>query len=147
VPRPRQLAQLPDGRSRHAAAGRALRDPVAEFRGAVPEAEQVEPAQDRAVLGDEHVVGAEAGLLLGQQGLVLVGELGEVLIAAVGDGGGEVGAVRQLEGQDRVGVVSTQRLQLGHCPTLPSRRRVGREREPERENPVRIGVDALPYNR
>ena len=86
-----------------------LGDPVAEFGGAVPE-RQVEPAQDRAVLGDEHVVGAGAGLLLVQQGAVLLGELVEVLVAAVGDGGGEVGAVGLLEGQDRRGVAGAQPL-------------------------------------
>jgi hypothetical protein len=114
-------------------AGDVLRDPVAEIRGAVPDDEQVEPAQDRAVLGDEDVVGADAGLLLGQQGAVPVGEPVEVLIAAVVDEGGEVGAVRQLEGQDRVGVVSTQLLQLGHRPTLPSGRAV-RSRPPSCSN-------------
>jgi hypothetical protein len=96
-----------------------LCDPVAEIRGAVPGEVQVEPAHDRAVLGDEHVVGADVGLLLGQHGAVPLGEPVEVLIAAVVDGPGEVGAVRHLEGQDRVGVVCTQLLQLGHRPTLP----------------------------
>src|SRR5450759_5894663 len=72
VPRRRQPAQLPDGRGRHAAAGDVLRDPVAEFGSAVLEGVQVEPAQDRAILGDEHVEGADAGLLLSQQGAVPV---------------------------------------------------------------------------
>jgi hypothetical protein len=48
-----------------------------------------------------------------------LGELAEELIAAVGDEGGEVGTVRQLEGQDRRGMASMQALQLGHGPTLP----------------------------
>ena len=48
-----------------------------------------------------------------------LGELVEELIAAVGDEGSEVGAVRQLEGQDRRGMVGMQPLQLGHGPTLP----------------------------
>jgi hypothetical protein len=39
-------------------------------------------------------------------------------IAAVGDEGGEIGAVRQLEGQDRRRVIGMQPLQLGHGPTL-----------------------------
>jgi hypothetical protein len=117
-------------------AGDVLRDPVAEIRGAAGGEEQVEPAQDRAVVGDEHVVGADAGLLLGQQGPVPVGEPVEVLIAAVVDEGGEVGTVRQLESQDRVGVVSTQLLQLGHRPTLPSGRAV-RSRPPSCANPRR----------
>jgi hypothetical protein len=116
VPFRRELAQVPHGRGRHAAPSGVLRDPVAEFRRAVPDAVQVEPAQDRAVVGDEHVVGAAAGFLLGQHGAVPAGELVEVLIAAVGDGGGEVGAVRQLEGQDRLGMVRAKKLQLGHPP-------------------------------
>lgn len=56
--------------------------------------------------------------LLGQRGVVPVGELVEEVVAAVGDRGSEVGAVRQLEGQDRRGVADMQPLQLGHCPTL-----------------------------
>jgi drug/metabolite transporter (DMT)-like permease len=114
VPRRRQPAQLKHGRGRHAAAGDVLSDPVAEFRGAVPREEEVEPAEDRAVLVDEHVVGAAAGLLLGQQGTVPRGELVEEVIAAVGDEGGEVAAVGPLEGQDRLGVAGVQPLQLGH---------------------------------
>jgi hypothetical protein len=55
VPRRRQPAQVPDGRGRHAAAGNMLRDPVAEFRSVVLDVEQIEPAEYRAVLGDEHV--------------------------------------------------------------------------------------------
>ncbi|MGH1555490.1 hypothetical protein ACRAWF_37740 [Streptomyces sp. L7] len=51
----------------------------------------------------------------------MFGEVLEVVVAAVGDGGGEVGAVRQLEGQDRRGVIGAQPLQLGHRPTLPRR--------------------------
>jgi integrase len=80
--------------------------------------EQIEPAEYRTVLGDEHVEGANAGLLLSQQGVVAVGELVEEVVAAVGDRGSEVGAVRQLEGQDRRGVTGMQPLQLGHCPTF-----------------------------
>jgi hypothetical protein len=51
---------------------------------------------------------------------VPLGEPVKELIPAVVDEGDEVGAVRQLEGQDRVGVVSAQLLQLGHRPTLSS---------------------------
>ena len=47
-----------------------------------------------------------------------LGELAEELIAAVGDEGGEVGTVRQLEGQDRRGMAGMQALQFGHGPTL-----------------------------
>ena len=50
---------------------------------------------------------------------MLLGELVVELVAAVGDRGGEVGAVGQLEGEDRRGMTSMQPLQLGHCPTLP----------------------------
>lgn len=96
-----------------------LRDPVAEFCGAVLEVVQVEPAQDRAVLGDQYVEGADAGLLLGQQGTVPLGEPIVELITAVGDRGGEVDAVGQLEGEDRRGMVGSQALQLWHGTTLP----------------------------
>jgi hypothetical protein len=63
-------AQLPDTPGRHAAAGDLLRDPVAECGSAVLEVVQVEPAQNRAVISDEHVEGTDAGLLLSQQGAV-----------------------------------------------------------------------------
>ena len=43
------------------------------------------------------------------------GELVEELVAAVGDRGREVVAVRQLEGQDGRGMASMQPLQLGHA--------------------------------
>jgi hypothetical protein len=90
-----------------------------KFGGAVLQAVQVEPAQHRAVPGDEHVEGAGTGLLLGQQGVVPLGELVVELIAPVGDQGSEVRAVRQLEGQHRRGMAGSQALQLGHRPTLP----------------------------
>jgi hypothetical protein len=93
-----------------------LRDPVAEFRTAALHVVQVEPAQDRAIAVDEHPAGAGAGLLLSQQGPVPVGELGVELVAAVGDRGPEIGAVRQFEGRDRRGVASIQPLQLGPGP-------------------------------
>src|SRR6185312_15170468 len=99
--------------------GDLLRDSVAESGSAVFEVVQVEPAQNRAILSDEHVEGADAGLLLSQQGGIPVGELVEELITAVGDRGSEVGPVHQLEGQDRRSIASMQTLQLGHGPTLP----------------------------
>jgi hypothetical protein len=96
-----------------------LRDPVADVRHTVLGEVQVEPAQDRAVLGDEYVEGADAGLLLGQQGTVTLGEPIVELITAVGDRGGEVDAVGQLEGEDRRGMAGSQALQLWHSTTLP----------------------------
>jgi hypothetical protein len=116
----RQPAQLPDGRGRYATAGDMLRDPVAEFRSVVFDVDQIEPAEHRAILGDEHVEGTDAGLLLSQQGVVPAGELVEEVVATVGDRGSEVGAVRQLEGQNRRGMIGMQPLQLGHRPTLPT---------------------------
>lgn len=64
VPRRRQLAQLPNGRGRHAPVGGVLSDPIAEARRAVLDVVQVKPAEYRPVLGDEHVESADAGLLL-----------------------------------------------------------------------------------
>src|SRR6516225_886400 len=104
-----------------------LRDPVSEYGRAVLEIEQVEPAEHRAILADEHVEDTGASLLLGQQGVVPLGEVVVELIAAVGDKGGEVGAVRQLEGQDRWGVIGAQALQLGHARLYPD----GSPRSPE----------------
>jgi hypothetical protein len=92
----RQPTQLLDGRGRGAATGDVLRDPVAEFRSVVLDVEQIEPAQYRAVLADEYVEGADAGLLLSQEGGVPVGELIEDVVAAVGDRSSEVGAVGPL---------------------------------------------------
>jgi hypothetical protein len=91
-----------------------LSDPVTEIRGAVPGEVKVEPAEDRVVLVNEHVVGADACLLLSQQGMVPLGELVEELIAAVGDEAAEVVAVGPLEGQDRRRMVGVQPLQFGH---------------------------------
>ena len=87
-----------------------LRDPVAEFGSAVLGEDQVEPAQDRVIPGDEHVEGADAGLLLGEQGAVPLGELVVELITTVGDKGREILTVRELEGQDGRGMASMQPL-------------------------------------
>lgn len=46
-------------------------------------------------------------------------ELLEELVAAVGDRGSEERAVCELEREDRLGVVGSERLQLGHRSTLP----------------------------
>jgi hypothetical protein len=67
-----------------------LRDPVAEISSAVLEVVQIEPAENRAILSDEHVEGTDAGLLLSQRGAVPVGELVEEIVTAVGDRGREV---------------------------------------------------------
>ena len=117
----RDPAQFPNAGGRHAAAGHLPRDPVAEVRAAVTELVQVEPAKDRAVLGDQHVEGAEAGRLLGQHGPVPVGEMREVVVAAIVDEASEVVAVRQLKVQDRRAMVGAQLLQLGHPPHLSRR--------------------------
>ena len=76
----------------------------------VLDVDEVEPAEYRAVLGDEHVVGALASVLLRQPGLVPVGELLEELITTIGHRSGEVGAVRELELQDCWSVVGSQTL-------------------------------------
>jgi len=91
-------------------AGDLLRDSIAEFGSAVLDVVQIEPAQNRAVISDEHVEGTDASLLLSLQGAVPVKELVEELVAAVGDRSSEVGAVHQLEGQDRRGMASMQLL-------------------------------------
>jgi hypothetical protein len=116
--RRRQTAQLPDGRGRHAVPSDVLRDPVAEYRGAVLDVIQAEPAQDRAILGDEYVEGADAGLLIVKQGAAQLGEPVKVLIPPVRGIGGEVSAICQLEGEDRLGIVGSQALQLWHSTTL-----------------------------
>ena len=118
VLRGREPAQFLHGRGRHTTTRDVLRDPVAELSHAVLKIDQVESAEHRAILADEHVEYAGASLLLGQQGLLPLGELVVELIAAVRDKGGKVRAVRQFEGQDRRGVVGAQALQLGHRPTL-----------------------------
>jgi threonine aldolase len=109
-----QLAQLKHGRSRRAASGDSLRDPVAELCRAVFDLRQVEPAEHRAVVVDEHVAGVTAGRLIGEPFAVQLGEPCEELIAAVGDRGGEECAICQLEVQNRGGVIGAQQLQRRH---------------------------------
>ena len=46
-------------------------------------------------------------------------EFVEELVAAVGDKGGKVDAVSQLEGEDRRGVVGAEAPQLGHRSNPP----------------------------
>jgi hypothetical protein len=95
-----------------------LRDAVTQHRDAFLDEHQVEPAKHGSVLGEEHVLRADAGLLLGQQGVVPRGEVLEVLVAAVGDRSSEVATVARLENQDRLGMIGSQGLQLGHRTRL-----------------------------
>jgi hypothetical protein len=95
-----------------------LCDPISELGRAVLKIEQVEPAQHRAIVADEHMEDTGASVLFGQQGVELLGEVIEELIPPIGDKRGKVTAVRQFEGQDRRGVVGAEALQLGHRPTL-----------------------------
>jgi hypothetical protein len=118
VPGGGEHAQVTDGRGRNPATGDLLRDAIAEGRGIVADEHQVEPPQDRPVLGDEYVVRTLARLLLGQSGVVLLREVLEVVVTTVGDREHEVAAVGQLEVQDRRGVVGPQELQLGHRARL-----------------------------
>jgi hypothetical protein len=62
----------------------SLRDPVSEHGRAVLKIDQVEPAEHRAIIADEHAEDADARIL-GQQCVVLLGELVVERIAAVGD--------------------------------------------------------------
>ncbi len=62
--RGREPAQFLHGRGRDAATRDVLRDPVSEHGGAVLKIEQVEPAEHRAIVADEHVEDARASLLL-----------------------------------------------------------------------------------
>src|SRR5262245_60729811 len=94
--------------------GSLVRNAVAQLCDAVRDEDEVEPTEDCPVLGDEHVVGAFASLLLRQPRAVPLGELFEELIATIGDRSSEVGAIRGLEVQDRRSVVGTQTLQLRH---------------------------------
>ncbi|MGX1305200.1 hypothetical protein RKD35_006688 [Streptomyces albogriseolus] len=82
----------------------------------VLDVDEVEPAEHRAVLHDQYVEGADAGVLLGQQRVEPAGEPLEELVAAIGDRGSEVRAVRQLESQHRRGMTGVEPLQLGHEP-------------------------------
>jgi len=110
VPRCRDAAQVAHGRGRDAMTGDMLRNPVAQLRYAVRDEHEVEPTEDSPVLGDEHVVGALASVLLRQPGVVPLGELLEELITAIGHRSGEIGAVRELELQDCWSVVGSQTL-------------------------------------
>jgi len=48
------------------------------------------------------VEGVHTGLLLDQQSIVALRELAIEVVAAAGDRAGEMGAIRQLKGQDRI---------------------------------------------
>jgi hypothetical protein len=93
VSRRGERADVAHGRSRDAAPGDMLCNAVPQLRDSSFDEHQVEPAKDRSVLGEEHVIGAVAGLLVGQEGVVPLGELLEVRVAPVGDRSREVGAV------------------------------------------------------
>jgi hypothetical protein len=67
---------------------------------------------------DQDVVGTIPGPLLLEQFGKALGEVVEVLVPSVGDAGGEVGPVGQLERKDGRPVAAAQPLQLGHIPGL-----------------------------
>jgi hypothetical protein len=100
------LTQFLHGRGRHAATRNVSRDPVPELGRAVLELNQIEPAEHVAVLADQDVEDAGASLLLAQQLVERLVEMVEERVAPIGDEGGKVGAVRQLESQYRWGVFS-----------------------------------------
>ena len=114
----RRLSPRPGTAGRRSPSRRHDRRPVGRPDGrgarAVFDAPQVEPADDRAVVRDEHVVRALPGVLLHALIGLPVGEVLEVLVASVRDEPGEVRPVGQLESEDARCVVGAQPLELGH---------------------------------
>ncbi len=66
---------------------------------------------------------AQAGGLLGHQGVVPLVEVGEVVVAAVGNGRREVDPVLPLELKHGLGVVEAQKLELRHGSMVIPRHR------------------------
>lgn len=62
------------------------------------------PRRARALSAERRVrvEGVHTGLLLDQQSIVALRELAIEVVAAAGDRAGEMGAIRQLKGQDRI---------------------------------------------
>jgi len=126
VPVHRQAAHFPHGRGRYAPARDVPRDPVAKIRGTAPGEIQVEPAQDRAILSNEHIISALTGILLSKQRPVLLGEMLKEAVTPVSDKSREVVAVRQLKGQDSRFMAGPEQLKIRHQTTLLSLRFPGR---------------------
>ena len=95
--RRRVAAELVDVPRREAMTSDVLGDPIAEDGRAAIDIPEVEPADDRAAVRDEHEVRVPACLLLCQQFGKPRGELREELLATVRDEGREVRPVGQLE--------------------------------------------------
>jgi hypothetical protein len=115
----RDLTHISDRRSRDSAARNVLGDPVTQHSNAIPGEHEVEPSLDHpAIVVDEQVIGADAGRLLRQQTVVLLGEALKLDLSPIGHETSEVGPVGQLESKDRLRVVASQGLQLGHPATL-----------------------------
>jgi hypothetical protein len=77
---------------------------------AIIEIDQIEPADHFAVLADQDVKHARAGLLRNEQFAEELVEVVEEFISTVGDKGGKVGAIRPFERKDRGRMVSPQAL-------------------------------------
>jgi hypothetical protein len=114
----RDLTHISDRRSRDSAARNVLGDPVTQPSNAIPGEHEVEPSHHPAIVVDEQVIGADAGRLLRQQTVVLLGEALKLDLSPIGHETSEVGPVGQLESKDRLRVVASQGLQLGHPATL-----------------------------
>lgn len=105
-----QLAQQANRHRGQASSGCPFGDAITEFRRTSLGKDQVEAADNRTVVLDQHVVRAEAGLLLGQQSIEALGEVLIELVAAIGDPFREISAVCQFEVQYSGCVLSTQPL-------------------------------------
>jgi hypothetical protein len=91
-----------------------LRNAITDLRGPIHDVVEVESAQYRPVLIDEHMKDSDAPLLVGQEHTVPVREFDEEIVAAIVDRFGEVRAVRSLKIEERRLVVGAKTLQLEH---------------------------------
>ena len=113
-----QAEQLLERGRRHPSPRHVLCDAVPDVGRPAVDVVQVEATDDRPLLVHEHVVGASARVLLGEEPVVLRLVAREERIATIGDRGGEVGAVLDLEREDRGGVIRTESLQIRHRPNV-----------------------------
>ena len=107
-----QVAGPADGFGSEAAARELAANAVTDLGFAVADVDEVDPADDRAVVGDQDVEAVGARGLHRQQGVVTSGIVGEELVAPVRDRRGEVLAVDRLELEDGLEVLGRELLQV-----------------------------------
>ena len=114
----RDMAEFEHARRRNTSTRYVLSDAIPEFTSGVVQIVEVESAKDAAGFVHEGVVRTSSGVLILQPLSEFIVEVFEEIVTTVRDERREVRAIRQLELKHRLGVFTSQALQLWHLITV-----------------------------